>query len=162
MIAARCSSNAVAATTGRPSRASAVICRAQAQQTSSRRAMLSAGLMSTAALSLAFVQPARALIPDEEDTEMLEKAKANRRKRLEEQRETTREFLNAEGLENRLLDQELVPVQRLVLDLAKTGECRSGGVMLTLVLLLSLSAPHWPSRLVSVPARDRPRRMARV
>lgn len=120
MIAARCN---VAAT--RPARAaSAVVCRAEAgsSSSSSRRALL----LSTAGLSaLAFAgasaKPARALIPDEEDTEMLEKAKANRRQRLAEQRETTREFLNAEGLENRLLDQELVPVQRLVLDLAKSG-----------------------------------------
>jgi hypothetical protein len=100
------------------------VCRAEAASasTSSRRALL----LSTAGLSaLAFAaspKPALALIPDEEDTEMLEKAKANRRKRLAEQRETTREFLNAEGLENRQLDQELVPVQRLVLDLAKSGE----------------------------------------
>ena len=117
MIAARCSTTH-AAVAARPARASAVVCRATEAATSSRRALL---LASVGVAFAAAAAPARALIPDEEDTEMLEKAKANRRQRLAAQRETTREFLSSEGLENRQLEQELVPVQRLVLDLAKSG-----------------------------------------
>ena len=59
-------------------------------------------------------EPALALIPDEEDEELLERAKANRQKRLVEQRETTREFLEEEGLKDVLLDQELIPIQKAV------------------------------------------------
>jgi hypothetical protein len=55
---------------------------------SSRRQALSAGLLATGLTLL----PARAwaLIPDEEDEELLERAKANRQKRLAAQKETTR------------------------------------------------------------------------
>lgn len=60
-------------------------------------------------------------IPDEEDEEMLERAKANRQRRLASQKETTREFLREEGLKNTQLDSELVPVQKAVFQLAKSG-----------------------------------------
>lgn len=57
---------------------------------SSRRQALALGLLSTGMVALLPSQPALALIPDEEDEEMLEKAKANRQKRLAAQKETTR------------------------------------------------------------------------
>jgi hypothetical protein len=67
------------------------------------------------------VPRAWALIPDEEDEELLERAKANRQKRLASQKETTREFLKEEGLTNKTLNSELIPVQKAVFQLAKSG-----------------------------------------
>lgn len=56
---------------------------------SSRRQTLAVGLLATGGLAL-LPNNAWALIPDEEDEEMLERAKANRQKRLAAQKETTR------------------------------------------------------------------------
>lgn len=60
--------------------------------------------------------------PDEEDEELLERAKANRLKRLAQQKETTRDFLREEGLKDKQLDSDLIPVQKAVFQLAKSGE----------------------------------------
>jgi hypothetical protein len=60
--------------------------------------------------------------PDEEDEELLERAKANRKQRLAAQKETTRDFLREEGLKDKQLDSELLPVQKAVFQLAKSGE----------------------------------------
>lgn len=69
-------------------------CRAvKVDSTSSRRQALS-GVLLTTGLSL-LPSRAWALIPDEEDEEMLERAKANRQKRLAAQKETTRWVLPA-------------------------------------------------------------------
>lgn len=59
--------------------------------------------------------------PDEEDEELVEKAKANRKARLAQQQTTTRQFIKSEGLNDVKLDKELVPIQRAVLKLAKSG-----------------------------------------
>lgn len=84
----------------------------------SRRAAFGLALLP----SLLLVQsPALALIPDEEDEELVEKAKANRRSRLAQQKATTREFIQAEGLKNSQLDSQLIPVQKAVSSLAKSG-----------------------------------------
>ena len=63
-------------------------CAVKVDSSSSRRQALAGGLLATG-LSLL---PGRAwaLIPDEEDEELLERAKANRQKRLAAQKETTR------------------------------------------------------------------------
>lgn len=82
-----------------------------------RRALLAA----TATLPALLAPSAWALIPDEEDEELLERAKANRQKRLASQKETTREFLKQEGLTNKTLNAELIPVQKAVFQLAKSG-----------------------------------------
>jgi hypothetical protein len=92
---------------------------------SSRRQAL-AGLSLTTGLAL-LPNKAWALIPDEEDEEMLEKAKANRQKRLQAQKEVTREFLREDGLKDKLLDSELVPVQKAVFQLAKSGSQLESG-----------------------------------
>lgn len=92
-----------------------VVCNANAVD---RRALLAA----TAAAPMFLVPRAWALIPDEEDEELLERAKANRQKRLASQKETTREFLKEEGMTNRTLNSELIPVQKAVVQLAKSGE----------------------------------------
>eukprot|EP00775_Hariotina_reticulata_P003647 gene3647-3908_t len=92
----------------------------------SRRAALSASFIGVGAL-LVSVPNAWALIPDEEDEEMLESAKANRQRRLASQKETTREFLREEGLKDKQLDSELVPVQKAVFQLAKSGSQLEAG-----------------------------------
>ena len=53
------------------------------------------------------------MLPQEEDDEeLVSKAKANRAQRLAEQRATTREFVSDEGFANRKLEQKLIPVQK--------------------------------------------------
>mmetsp|Transcript_36490 Transcript_36490/g.107768 ORF Transcript_36490/g.107768 Transcript_36490/m.107768 type:complete len:207 (-) Transcript_36490:100-720(-) len=84
-----------------------------------RAALLS--LLAAPAASAVFAAPAFALLPDEEDEELIEKAKANRKARLEQQRLTTRQFMADEGLKNKELERELEPVQRGVYELAKAG-----------------------------------------
>ncbi|MEW5303794.1 MAG: hypothetical protein WDW36_006451 [Sanguina aurantia] len=98
------------------SRTSAVVCRA-VSETSSRRNFLGVALLP----ALLYVPNALALIPDEEDEELVEKAKANRKARLAQQQTTTRQFIKSEGLNDVKLDKELVPIQRAVLKLAKSG-----------------------------------------
>lgn len=95
-----------------------------AAESLSRRAALTASFMATAPF---FVPKAWALIPDEEDEEMLERAKANRQKRLAAQKETTREFLRVEGIKDKQLDSELIPVQKAVYQLAKSGSQLESG-----------------------------------
>ncbi len=58
-----------------------------------------------------------ALIPDDDDEELIEKAKANRKQRLSEQRDTAKEFVKTEGFNQ----VELVSVQRAVNKLAKSA-----------------------------------------
>lgn len=60
---------------------------------------------------------ARALIPDDDDEELIEKAKANRKQRLAEQRETAKEFSKVEGFNS----AELVSVQRAINKLARSA-----------------------------------------
>eukprot|EP00878_Enallax_costatus_P002138 GHUV01002306.1.p1 GENE.GHUV01002306.1~~GHUV01002306.1.p1 ORF type:complete len:218 (+),score=65.23 GHUV01002306.1:62-715(+) len=95
-----------------------------AAESLSRRAALTASFLATAPL---FVPKAWALIPDEEDEELLERAKANRQKRLAAQKETTREFLRLEGIKDKQLDTELIPVQKAVYQLAKSGSQLEAG-----------------------------------
>jgi hypothetical protein len=60
---------------------------------------------------------AKALIPDDDDEELIEKAKANRKQRLAEQRETAKEFNKNEGF----VQAELVSVQRAINKLARSA-----------------------------------------
>jgi hypothetical protein len=66
--------------------------------------------------------------PDEEDEELLERAKANRKQRLAAQKETTREFLREGGIKDKQLDSELLPVQKAVFQLAKSGRTNLSAV----------------------------------
>jgi hypothetical protein len=97
----------------------------KAESASSRRQALGLSLLTTGLTLLP--NNAWALIPDEEDEEMLERAKANRQKRLAAQKETTRNFLAEEGLKDKLLDSELIPVQKAVVQLAKSGSQLESG-----------------------------------
>mmetsp|Transcript_23285 Transcript_23285/g.59517 ORF Transcript_23285/g.59517 Transcript_23285/m.59517 type:complete len:196 (-) Transcript_23285:466-1053(-) len=100
-----------------------VKCAAVPETKFARRALL-AGLMLPVVMG---APKAQALIPDEEDEELLEKARANRAKRLQEERATQRAFMQEEGLKDRNLDQELVPVQKAVYKLAQSGSQLEAG-----------------------------------
>jgi hypothetical protein len=87
-----------------------------------RRGMvLGAGLFSALQL-MATPLPALALIPDDDDEDMIEKAKANRKKRLAGEKQAEKEFSRSEGFVDKNAKQNLVAVQLAVNALAKVGE----------------------------------------
>mmetsp|Transcript_22180 Transcript_22180/g.61330 ORF Transcript_22180/g.61330 Transcript_22180/m.61330 type:complete len:199 (+) Transcript_22180:50-646(+) len=92
---------------------------------SARRALLLSG-SSLFVLSNA-PKAAQALIPDEEDEELLKRAKENRAKTLAEQQQKTRSFMQSEGLANGKLNSDLVPVQKAVNKLAESGKLLEAG-----------------------------------
>eukprot|EP00889_Picochlorum_renovo_P003240 jgi/Picre1/30270/NNA_005636.t1 len=65
-----------------------------------RGAVLGAGLLAAVQL-MATPLPALALIPDDDDEEMVQKAKANRQKRLAGEKKAEKEFSRAEGFVDR-------------------------------------------------------------
>jgi len=77
---------------------------------------LSLPLMSTVSL------PSYALIPDDDDEEMVERAKANRRKRLAGEKKAEQAFSRSEGFVDKSTKKEIVSVQIAVNALAKAGE----------------------------------------
>jgi hypothetical protein len=84
--------------------------------------LLTAVVLLSCLLALTAAIAAAPGSPDEEDEELLERAKANRKQRLAAQKETTREFLREGGIKDKQLDSELLPVQKAVFQLAKSGE----------------------------------------
>ena len=58
---------------------------------------------------------------DEEDEELVVKAKANRKSRIEQNKATTKKFLGEEGLKDIAEEKELIPIQRGILRLALSG-----------------------------------------
>ncbi|GLI62927.1 hypothetical protein VaNZ11_005778 [Volvox africanus] len=100
-----------------------VVCQATERPVASRRAILGVTLLP----ALVYTPMALALIPDEEDEDLVEKAKANRRARLAQQRGVTRNFMASENLKDIPLEQKLVPVQKAVYQLAKAGSQLESG-----------------------------------
>lgn len=68
-----------------------------------------------------YAPQALALIPDEEDEDMVNKAKANRKTRIAQNKSTTRQLLADDGIVDKQLANDLVPIQKAVTQLAKTG-----------------------------------------
>ena len=66
---------------------------------------------------------ARALIPDDDDEELIEKAKANRKSRLASEKVAEKEYAKTGGF----ADGEVVAVQIAVNKLAKSGEALAAG-----------------------------------
>ena len=64
---------------------------------------------------------------DEDDEELIEKAKANRAQRIQAQKATTRSFLTSEGLKDIAGEKDLIPVQRGINRLAQSGAQIEGG-----------------------------------
>ncbi|KAL4423316.1 hypothetical protein ABPG77_006111 [Micractinium sp. CCAP 211/92] len=83
-----------------------------------RRAL--AGLLAAVPVLLPASQ-ALALIPDDDDEELVERARANRAKRLVEERQTQQAFARSSKNLDRVLEQELIPVQRAINSLAAGG-----------------------------------------
>jgi hypothetical protein len=122
MLATRAAGSTAFQASRKPARA--VACRAQQEQAIDRRAALA----SLAFLPAAFYAPkALALIPDEEDEEMVEKAKANRKARLQQDKQVAREFLSGEGIKDVADAKDLAPVQQAVFKLAEAGSKLEAG-----------------------------------
>jgi len=70
-----------------------------------------------------------ALLPDDDDEELVAKAKANRKARLQQDKALDREFLKGEGVSTAQENTDLGPVQKAIAQLAKTGsELESGNL----------------------------------
>eukprot|EP00468_Gymnochlora_sp_CCMP2014_P010145 CAMPEP_0167752890 /NCGR_PEP_ID=MMETSP0110_2-20121227/7397_1 /TAXON_ID=629695 /ORGANISM="Gymnochlora sp., Strain CCMP2014" /LENGTH=185 /DNA_ID=CAMNT_0007638571 /DNA_START=175 /DNA_END=732 /DNA_ORIENTATION=- len=65
---------------------------------------------------------ALALIQDDDDAEMVARAKARRQERLKEEKKVEDEFLRSEGITNKRERLELVPITRAVSRLADLGQ----------------------------------------
>lgn len=70
---------------------------------------------------------ALALIPDDDDEELVEKARANRKSRLASERQAEKVFSRAEGYADRSEKKEIIAVQRAVNSLALTGKQLASG-----------------------------------
>lgn len=70
---------------------------------------------------------ALALIPDDDDEELVEKARANRKSRLATEKKAEKAFSASEGFVDRNVQKELVPVQRAINSLALTGKQLASG-----------------------------------
>lgn len=81
----------------------------------------------TAVPALISALPAAALIPDDDDEELIEKARANRRAKLADEKKTEREFARSEGFSDKALEKNLIPVQRAINALARTGAALESG-----------------------------------
>lgn len=65
-------------------------------------------------------EPALALIPDDEDNELLTKAKANRKAKIQAEKRVERKLVESEGLKGNL-ERQLAPVQKAIAQLSKAG-----------------------------------------
>jgi len=84
-------------------------------------------VLFTAVPALISALPATALIPDDDDEELIEKARANRRAKLANEKKTEREFARSEGFSDKALEKNLIPVQRAINALARTGAALESG-----------------------------------
>ncbi|EFN55640.1 expressed protein [Chlorella variabilis] len=85
-----------------------------------------AGLLAAAPVLLP-ASRALALIPDDDDEELVQKARANRQARLASERQAEQAFSrSARGLD-RVLEQELIPVQKAINSLAISGAALEAG-----------------------------------
>eukprot|EP00887_Chlorella_sp_A99_P008035 scaffold12.g8035.t1 len=81
-----------------------------------------------AALPLAAARPVFAdLIPDDDDEELVNKAKANRARKLASERDAEAEFRRNANYSSRGQEKELVPVQRAINGLAAVGSALEAG-----------------------------------
>uniref|UniRef100_A0A6V3SAZ5 Maintenance of Photosystem II under High light 2 C-terminal domain-containing protein n=1 Tax=Lotharella globosa TaxID=91324 RepID=A0A6V3SAZ5_9EUKA len=68
------------------------------------------------------VRQAMALLPDDDDAELVARAKANRQKRIQEEKKTEYEFLASEGVTNKKQRIELQPITKAISRLADLGQ----------------------------------------
>lgn len=99
-----------------------IVCKASAKAGSDNAVSRRNAVAALSFAPFAFLAPqAHALILDEEDEEMLEKAKANRKAKLAADKVIERNFLEEEGIKNKELSNDLVPVQKAIYNMAKSG-----------------------------------------
>jgi hypothetical protein len=67
------------------------------------------------------------LIPDDDDEELVEKARANRKNRLASEKQTQKAFSRSEGFVDGTEKRNLVPIQRAINSLGLTGKQLSAG-----------------------------------
>jgi hypothetical protein len=89
-----------------------------------RRAL--AGMLAAAPV-LFSAASALALIPDDDDEDLIEKARANRKSRLANEKAAEKDFARSEGFVDRSLEKSLVAVQLTINALAATGAGLSAG-----------------------------------
>ena len=70
---------------------------------------------------------ALALIPDDDDENLVEKARANRKNRLADEKEAEKTFAKAEGFVNESTKRDLVAIQRAVNSLGLAGKQLAAG-----------------------------------
>jgi hypothetical protein len=106
-------------------RATIVVATAQDAPPTLQRRSLTALL---AALPVALpASRALALIPDDDDEELVERARANRKNRLASERQAEKAFTRSEGFVSKTEQKDLVPVQRAVNSLALAGQQLAAG-----------------------------------
>jgi len=114
---------------------------------SGRRAALSAGFgLSVAAL---FPSTALALLPDDDDEELIKRAKAKRSTKLREELATERNFV---GLQKPTED-EIKTVQLAVAKMVKTGSLLEEGNLDEAATVLGNSSTAWATNLTSLAKR---------
>ncbi|GAB4823466.1 hypothetical protein N2152v2_010512 [Parachlorella kessleri] len=96
----------------------------EAQWRLQRRSLAS---LLAAAPALLPASRALALLPDDDDEELIEKAKAGRKARLAAERETQRAYERAAGYVSRADEKSLISVQKAVNSLAKSGSQLEAG-----------------------------------
>lgn len=96
------------------------------ESTVPRRAALVGTLLIPATLA-AIPLPSWALLPDDADTELIEKARASRSRRLQTELETERKFVKQQGFRDRRGEAILKPVQKAVFQLSRSGAALESG-----------------------------------
>mmetsp|Transcript_11495 Transcript_11495/g.32607 ORF Transcript_11495/g.32607 Transcript_11495/m.32607 type:complete len:221 (-) Transcript_11495:128-790(-) len=104
-----------------PAPRAAPIVRATADRSAGQVSRRSTATMLVLPATLLLPKNAWALIPDDDDEELIAKAKANRQARLKQDREQGRDFLKGEGVSTSADTANLVPVQKAIAMLAKAG-----------------------------------------
>lgn len=96
-----------------------------------RRAVLGAGAAGAAGLALAapFARPVRAILPDDDDAELIQRARAKRQQRIADEFENGRSFAATEGFSTSLgaNQKSIAEVQRAVNALSDAGAALSAG-----------------------------------
>jgi len=101
-----------------------------------RRAALAGALLVPATVALVPF-PSWALLPDDDDSELIEKARASRSRRLETELETERRFVKQQGFRDRRGESALKPVQKAVFQLSRSGAALESGNLTDVASILN-------------------------
>ncbi|GMH43011.1 hypothetical protein BSKO_10933 [Bryopsis sp. KO-2023] len=108
-----------------------VVCKAElpkAVPASTRRvALLGLGLAAFPAVQMTNPKNALALLPDDDDADLVEKAKAARQERIKKEFATERKYAKDSGFSTQKDQEAIIPVQKAVFELAKSGSQLESG-----------------------------------